>query len=97
MIRSRPPLQFRQQTIPVAERAKGMTERCTLRLMGTGELEHVNYETKHSSTQQKTLSLSSAVITVVVLIREEVHHHHPPSAAYCSTLRVIPEDQLHLK
>lgn len=25
--------------------------------MGTGELEHVNSETKHSSSQQKTLSV----------------------------------------
>lgn len=42
------PHQFR--AAPVAERA----ERCVLRHMRTGELEHVNFETKHSSTQQKT-------------------------------------------
>lgn len=43
-----------------------------MRLMGTGELEHVNSETKHSSTQQKPLSPSCVVITEVALIREDV-------------------------
>lgn len=68
-----------------------------LGLVGTGELEHVNTETKHSSTQQKTLSPSCVVITEVVLIREEVRHHHPPWAAYCSTLAVIHESHSLIK
>lgn len=98
MIRSRLPLQFRVTAdISVAGKAKGKTERCILRLVGKSELEHVNSETKYSSTQQKSLSSSCVVITEVVLIRGEVRHHHPPSAAYCSSLAVIHEVHSHLK
>lgn len=52
-----------------------------LRHMRTGELEHVNSETKHLSTQQKTRPQWCAVTAEVALIRGEVRQRHLSTAA----------------
>lgn len=61
-----------EQTTSLAARDTGKTQRCSLCLMGTGELEHVNPVTKHLSAKQQIPFPLLGIITEVVFICEDV-------------------------